>query len=87
MMLSLEQALPIADDVLQKAKADGSPVMITRAILDEVGWVFNFNSVKFMETRNWHYLLGGNAPILVRHDGSSTHLPLLWKAGDSTEPA
>ncbi|MBO9491994.1 hypothetical protein J7384_16660 [Endozoicomonas sp. G2_1] len=31
----------------------------------DFGWVFYFNDKKFIETNNWEYALGGNAPIIV----------------------
>ena len=36
----------------------------------DVGWVFFYESARFLETRDHHDQLMGNAPLLVAHDGA-----------------
>jgi len=41
----------------------------------ESGWVFFFNTVEFIKTRNFSATLAGNGPIFVTTSGVLHHLP------------
>ncbi len=38
------------------------------------GWVFFYNSKKFVETRDFHYALLGNAPLIVDKESGDLHV-------------
>lgn len=67
-MLSFDEAKKIALDMIQEI---GSKSKIDLGILEddtinfEFGWVFFYQSKKFIETSNFEFLIGGNAPIIV----------------------
>lgn len=41
----------------------------------EQGWIFFYNTVDFIKTRDSLYALAGNGPILVTRDGAVQELP------------
>jgi hypothetical protein len=53
-----------------------------KAMTKPYGWVFFYQSRRFMETGNKRYRVAGNAPILVLKDGTVRELgtaePLEW---------
>ena len=52
---------------------DGDEVVLQEEHTEEhpFGWVFFFNSRRYVETRNLSYALAGNGPLIVdRRDGS-----------------
>ena len=52
---------------------DGDEVVLREEYTEEhpFGWVFFFNSRRYVETRNLSYALAGNGPLIVdRRDGS-----------------
>ena len=50
---------------------DETVVMDDLTIEKEYGWVFFYNSRRYLETGDMNYALGGNAPIIVeKEDGS-----------------
>jgi hypothetical protein len=53
--------------------ADEYVVVESRTIEKQYGWVFVFNSKKFVETGNILYALGGNGPIIVEKDSGTLH--------------
>ncbi len=69
-MLTMEEAKKIALDEIN-AGVDPKRELI---ILDEYtrtkryGWVFIYNSRRFIETGDILYALGGNGPIVVEHN-------------------
>jgi Immunity protein 35 len=48
---------------------------LVSAELREAGWVFTYTSRAFLESRSFLDALGGNCPLLVRHDGSIVAVP------------
>lgn len=76
-MLTLGEALAVANETLETLNRSGSSLaMFVSATCNSDGWVFEYNSVEFMETRDWRLRFGGNTPLLVKHDGSFQHLPI-----------
>ncbi|RYU80451.1 YrhB domain-containing protein [Hymenobacter persicinus] len=81
-MLSFEEAYLIALCELEKLNANsyGDPYAVTDCVLVDkhiltkpYGWIFVYNSKRFLETKDIGYGLLGNAPFIVnRYDGSVT---------------
>jgi immunity protein 35 of polymorphic toxin system len=40
----------------------------------DFGWVFFYNSTKYLETKNFRDAVAGNAPLIVDRDDGSVHL-------------
>jgi hypothetical protein len=69
--MSLVMATPLVTEFLRNlAGAESNRFVVVRAVLHEEGWVFGYTSAAFLESRSFLDLLGGNQPLLVRHDGS-----------------
>src|SRR6188768_3437442 len=76
-MLTKEQAHAlIVAEINRSQKDDDAGTPIALAIVDEHtierpwGWVFFYNSRRFVETRDFRHALAGNAPYIVnRHTG------------------
>ncbi len=75
-MLTLEEARSVAQADLDKGRAH-NPDVEEVVILDqytiarEWGWVFFYQSRRYVETGDRRHFLGGNAPLIVnRFDGS-----------------
>lgn len=49
-------------------------IMDEHTIAKPYGWVFFFNSKQFLETGDVNYAIGGNGPVVVRHNGRWTML-------------
>jgi len=49
-------------------------LMENETIEFESGWLFFYQSEKFIKTQNEDYLIGGNAPIIVDRYNSSLHV-------------
>jgi Immunity protein 35 len=71
-MLDKETAKKIATDFInsESAEADGENKWV---IIDEYtiekpyGWMFSYNSQKFLETGDYSYSVVGNGPVVVNH--------------------
>jgi len=57
-------------------------LMADRTLEVEAGWVFFFNTVEFIQTRNRSAALAGNGPIYITTSGVLHHLPSAapWEA-------
>lgn len=81
-MLSFKDAQQIALREIEKLNSNlyGDPKTVTDYILlndkylpKPYGWVFFYNSKRYLETGDLSYALAGNAPFIVnRYDGSVT---------------
>jgi len=72
-MLTKAEALALVSAKLSETNPPDDPVTIVDAhtIEKPFGWVFFYNSKRFLETGNFLYLLCGNGPVIVnRHTGS-----------------
>ena len=72
-MLSKEEVTQIAADFLAKKVKQIEVALLTDQTREfELGWVFFWQSRRYMETGRFGDRLGGNAPIIVnKHDGSA----------------
>ena len=76
-MLPLEQALYFANQEFENIQQMAtSELFMTGASLKDDGWLFEYNTLEFAESRSWLHRLGGNSPILVKHDGSVEIVPI-----------
>jgi hypothetical protein len=66
-MLTKEQALEIVLKKLRQMSSPDDPFIIVEAdtIEKPFGWVFFYNSKKFIETGIFRYRLAGNGPVMV----------------------
>ena len=47
--------------------AEHGPLVVTQHIEKPYGWVFFYTCQKYLETRDFRYLLAGNGPIIFDH--------------------
>lgn len=76
--INRETAIALARErVAQLARDAGDQFEILFDSTKEIeqGWVFFFNTVEFMRTRNPMSALAGNGPILVTREGVVHELP------------
>lgn len=72
-MLTKPQALKLASDRLLKMSPSDDVFTIVDAdtIEKPFGWVFFYNSKRYLETGKFSYRLAGNGPVIVnKRDGS-----------------
>lgn len=72
-MLTKAEALAIVESKLQEMSTPDDPFVVLekRTIEKPFGWVFFYNSKKFVETGEFRYRLAGNGPVIVnKHNGS-----------------
>ena len=62
-------------DQLARLAGDQFEILPESTVEVEQGWVFFFNTVDFVRTRNPKTALAGNGPLLVTHDGQVHELP------------
>lgn len=70
-MVSEPEARAAAAKALSALRDD---LVITGVHEYDVGWVYFYQTAKYLETEHWVDLLGGNAPILVDRFDGSAHL-------------
>lgn len=72
--LSREEARELVwHDILSRWNIEGDePVILDEFTIEkDFGWVFFYQSRKYIETKNFRFQLAGNAPIIVnKFDGS-----------------
>jgi hypothetical protein len=72
-MLTKPEALELVSNKLQNMSTSDDPFAIVDAetIEKPFGWVFFYNSQKYLETGEFSYRLAGNGPVIVnKHNGS-----------------
>lgn len=76
-MIALETAISIAQqkiDSIGKRSNLSLGLLLQETIEFEFGWMFFYQSSKFIETKDLNFLVGGNAPIIVDKFNSSVHI-------------
>lgn len=66
--ITRNRALEIASqqlEVLKKETGEELTLLVEETIEKEFGWVFFYNSRKFVETGSFQHMLAGNAPFVV----------------------
>jgi hypothetical protein len=71
-VITIERAEQIAMNEISKLKPEVEYVIVNeKTITTSFGWVFFYNTKKYIETRDIKYLIPGNAPIMVnKFDGT-----------------
>jgi len=72
-MLTKTEALEIVSKKLSDMDPTGEPCVVvdSHTIEKPFGWVFFYNTKKFVETGVFRYRLAGNGPVIVnKHNGS-----------------
>ena len=82
-MLTLDEARAI---VMKNLPKMGPPIELViideETIVKPYGWVFFFTSKQWLETEDVNYAIGGNGPVVVRHNGTCDRLS---SAGDPND--
>lgn len=77
-MLTKEEALSLVSTRLRQSSAADNPLVVVDEITIEkpFGWVFSYNTKKFVDTGVSDYRIVGNGPIIVnKHTGAIKHCP------------
>lgn len=72
-MLTKNEALELVSKKLNEMDPTGEPCVVvdSHTIEKPFGWVFFYNTKKFVETGVFRYRLAGNGPVIVnKHDGT-----------------
>ena len=88
MGLTAERAKEIAQHAITKAGWDGNDAIVVDEYTQEfdVGWVFYYQSARFLETGEFGFSLVGNAPFFVsRLDGYTAFISYLRPVVESIE--
>jgi hypothetical protein len=66
-MLTKAEALELVSTRLNEMHRTGEPCMVveTKTIEKPYGWVFFYNSKKYLDTGNFRFRLAGNGPVIV----------------------
>jgi len=65
-MITRDEALAAAEAFLNDRAQSIEPVVMRDATLEyDFGWVFFYNSRKYLETKKSEHMLAGNAPLIV----------------------
>jgi len=71
-MLTKSEVIAVAENYVRQLEKEsgGTPVIIQHEATIEkpYGYVFFFDSIKFLETRDYKYAILGNAPFLVENE-------------------
>ncbi|KUY80796.1 MULTISPECIES: YrhB domain-containing protein [Burkholderia] len=77
MAITKDQALQLVREYLDQMDSTesigGYAVVEGKTIEKQYGWVFVFNSKKYLETGNIIFSLGGNGPIIVERENGRLH--------------
>ena len=76
-MISEEEAVEIATQFIAKAAIavdGGVAISIPQTIRKPYGWIFFYNSRRYLETGDALEALGGNGPIVVEREGGRLHV-------------
>ena len=72
-MLTQTEALEIISKKLQQMSTSADPFVVVEknTVEKPFGWVFFYNSKRYVETGEFRYRLAGNGPVIVnKHNGS-----------------
>lgn len=75
-MISESEALALVKQYIEQqcsAVPGGVAIMEERTIRKSYGWIFFYNSNRYLETRSPLEALGGNGPIVVERVGGRLH--------------
>ena len=76
-MITLDEALKIVSAHLSRLDHstgdEPTVVMESETIEKQFGWIFFYNTKKYIETGDFKYMLAGNAPLIVDKDSGKVH--------------
>lgn len=74
--LTADMARELAQEEVKSISAStGIALVLSESMAEtKTGWVFFYNSQRFIETGNFSFALGGNGPIFIARDGTIRHL-------------
>jgi hypothetical protein len=66
-----ETARILADRYLRQLSGNSDDIVLAdeRTTAQDFGWVFFYQSKSYLDTRDWHEMLVGNAPLIVDFAG------------------
>lgn len=76
MTMTIEAAMTLVQSYLDEkslSAEDNLVILKDKVVEKEYGWIFIFNSKRFIETGNILYSLGGNGPIVVEKESGKFH--------------
>jgi len=76
-MIDIETAKKIAEDYVNKdyhLEGDRLIIVDEETIEKEYGWIFFYDSLRYLESGDDSYLIAGNAPLIVEKDDGSVHV-------------
>ena len=74
-MLSKEKAIAIAANYIKGKSTKHDLVLLTNNTIEfELGWVFFYQSKKYIDSGDYRDMLGGNAPIIINKYNGSVHV-------------
>jgi hypothetical protein len=74
-MISKEEAINIAIKYLKEESTTYDLALLTEHTIEfELGWVFFYQSRKYIESGDYRDMLGGNAPFIVNKNDGSIHV-------------
>jgi Immunity protein 35 len=76
-MIDIEQAKTIAEEYVNRGycvEGDRLVVVDRETIEKEYGWIFFYDSLRYLESGDDSYLIAGNAPLIVEKDDGSVHV-------------
>lgn len=72
-MISYEDAKRLAEEAINKnynVAGDQLMVVESSTIQKDYGWIFFYDSRRFLESNDESYLVAGNAPLIVETNGT-----------------
>ena len=67
--VNYEEAKKLAHDYLSSLSCDYELALLEdKTLTKEFGWIFFYNTKKYVETKDFRDMLGGNAPFIVDKD-------------------
>lgn len=75
-MKDISEALDIVRaklDEFERAAGEPLDIMKNQTLERSFGWVFFYNTQKYVETGEMKYMLGGNAPLIVDRINGHVH--------------
>jgi hypothetical protein len=76
-MIDIETAKKIAEQHVNRGyhvEGDRLVIVDEETMEKEYGWIFFYDSLKYLETGDDIYLIAGNAPLIVEKNDGSVHV-------------
>ena len=73
-MIEYKDALDIAKKHLSINETSKNVILEENTIEKEFGWVFFYQSRKFLETGDYRFYLLGNSPLIINRNNGEVHV-------------